>query len=92
MADHRRRVTFDPQIDAEILSEMRATANGGSLDKALLFLVRHWRKNSLDFQNAQKVGVVGPITDHTGPITPVNDDNETDQLSESLAKIDDLFA
>jgi hypothetical protein len=92
MADHRRRITFDPQIDVEILAEIKATANGGSLDKALLFLVRHWRKNSLDFQNAQKVGAVGPITDHVGPITATNDDNEADQLSESLAKIDDLFA
>lgn len=79
------RIRFDAYMDAEILSEIERIARGGSKNKALLFLVRHW----FELKSRPNPGNMSPQSDaFCGETGQDNDDD----LNKSLSEIDDIFA
>jgi hypothetical protein len=79
------RLRFDPHLDEKILARIERKANGGSKNKALLFLVRYW----FELETVPNVGNMLPGNGHISGNLEGCDNNE---LTNALAEIDDIFS
>jgi hypothetical protein len=75
---------LDCKIDAALIARIEKKANGGSINKAALFLVRHWHELEID----PKPAIDGPKP--AANSADMGEDNKTEDvdLLSSLNEID----